>query len=81
MVNPMSTRQVKAARALLGWSQIDLAKHSGVSYPTIARLEAADGPVGVRADTAEKLRATLEVAGIVFTNGEEPGVKVRKRRK
>src|ERR1700684_4446206 len=36
----VSIRQVKAARELLGWSQEDLALHSGISVPTIKRLEA-----------------------------------------
>jgi hypothetical protein len=44
----MLVRQVKAARALLGWSQQDLARASGVSEPTIGRLEAADGVLGGR---------------------------------
>jgi transcriptional regulator with XRE-family HTH domain len=77
----ISTRQVKAARAMLGWSQDDLAKHSGVSYPTIARLEAEDGPLGGRSDTAEKLQHALQSAGIIFVaeNGDGPGVRLRKR--
>ena len=36
-------RQVKAARALLGWSRLKLAEKAGVSEPTIARLESLDG--------------------------------------
>ena len=76
----LSIRQVKAARALLAWSQADLAKASGVSYPTLARLEATDGPVGGRPDTGMKLRAALEAAGAIFIegNGEGPGVRLRK---
>lgn len=76
----LSIRQVKAARALLAWSQGDLAKASGVSEPTIARLEAVDGPVGGRADTGAKLQAALEAAGVIFIeqNGEGPGVRLRK---
>ena len=35
----VSIRQIKAARALLGWSQETLAKASGVSIPTVKRLE------------------------------------------
>ena len=41
----ITTRQVKAARALLGWSQGDLARHSSISEPTIARLESVDGQI------------------------------------
>ncbi len=78
----ISIRQVKAARALLGWSQADLAKHSGVSAPTIGRLEAEDshGPIGGRANTGAKLRAALETAGVEFTNGDAPGCDAGGRR-
>jgi transcriptional regulator with XRE-family HTH domain len=76
----ISTRQVKAARALLAWSQADLAKASQVSEPTIARLESQDGELGGRADTAAKIVAALEVAGVEFIaeNGGGPGVRLRK---
>jgi predicted transcriptional regulator len=71
---------VKAARALLAWSQADLARSSGVSEPTIKRLEASDGDLGGRADTGEKIRTALETAGVIFVaeNGEGPGVRLRK---
>src|SRR5215813_4699704 len=39
----VSIRQIKAARALLGWPQEDLAAMAGVSVPIVKRLEAADG--------------------------------------
>ncbi|WP_144294224.1 helix-turn-helix domain-containing protein [Rhodoligotrophos appendicifer] len=73
----ISTRQIKAARALLAWSQHDLATKSGVSYPTIARLEAQDGQLGGMASTAKKLCAALEAAGVEFTNGGQPGVRMK----
>jgi predicted transcriptional regulator len=72
----VSIRQVKAARALLGWSQSDLAEKSGVSMPTVARLEMEDGPLGGRPETRSKIVGALERAGIVFTNDGEPGVKI-----
>ena len=75
----VTTRQVKAARALLAWSQADLAKKSDVSEPTIARLESADGELGGRADTVDKICHTLEKAGVEFTNGERPGVRLKGR--
>ncbi|NNM71413.1 helix-turn-helix transcriptional regulator [Enterovirga aerilata] len=75
----ISVRQVKAARALLGWSQADLAKASAVSYPTIARLESDDGagPIGGRQDTVDKITKALQDAGVEFTNGGQPGVRLR----
>ena len=79
----ISIRQLKAARALLAWSQGDLARESGVSEPTIARLESSDGPIGGRPDTAEKLLAALEKGGIEFIpeNGGGAGVRLAKRAK
>lgn len=79
----VSVRQVKAARALLGWSQGDLAQASGVSEPTIKRLEAGDGALGGRSDTADKVQATLQRAGVVFFSENEasllggPGVRMK----
>src|SRR3954454_7124336 len=66
----ISVRQMKAERALLAWSQSDLAAASGISEPTIGRLEAEDGPVGVRAETGAALVAALEKAGVEFNSRE-----------
>lgn len=77
----VSIRQIKAARALVGMSQADLAAASGVSLPTIKRLEAQDGGLGGRRSTAEALVAALEAAGAVFLpeNGNGPGVALRRQ--
>ena len=76
----VSIRQVKAARSLLAWSQNDLAGASGISEPTIKRLESQDGELGGRAETAEAIRIALEKAGVEFIaeNGGGPGVRLRK---
>jgi predicted transcriptional regulator len=76
----VSIRQIKAARALLGWSQHDLARAAGVSIPTIKRLEALDGPLGGRGETAEKIVGAIRSAGVEFINenGEGLGVRLRK---
>ena len=76
----LTIRQVKAARALLGWSQADLARHSSVSEPTIARLESADGELGGRENTERKIRLAIEKAGIEFImeNGGGAGVRLRR---
>lgn len=75
-----SIRQVKAARALLEWSQRDLAEHSGVSLPTIQRIEASGAPGS--AQTMDKLKDALEAAGIDFIpeNGGGAGVRLREPR-
>jgi predicted transcriptional regulator len=79
----ITVRQMKAARALLAWSQGDLAKASGVSEPTIARLESEDGDLRGRPETGQKLVTALERAGIEFIGAESEGlgVKMRKRTK
>jgi transcriptional regulator with XRE-family HTH domain len=79
----VTTRQVKAARALLGWSQADLAEKSGVSEPTVARLESVEGELGGREHTAEKIRTAITAAGIDFIDedGGGLGVRLRKRSK
>lgn len=77
----ISIRQIKAARALLAWSQADLAEASGVSEPTIARLEAQDGPIGGRPETGEALVTALEKAGVEFIAENGGGAGVRMRRK
>ncbi len=75
----VTIRQVKAARALLGWSQSELALHSGVSEPTIARLESAEGEMGGRKNTIRKIKEALEADGIEFIdeNGGGPGVRLK----
>lgn len=76
----VSIEQVKAARALLRWSQNDLADMSKISIPTIKRLEAGSGPIGGRDETIAAIRTALEVAGVEFIaeNGGGAGVRLRK---
>jgi predicted transcriptional regulator len=80
-IRKVSIRQIKAARALLAWSQEEMAAVADVSIPTIKRLEAVDGPLGGRNETSDKIRKALESAGVEFIdeNGGGPGVRLRKR--
>jgi transcriptional regulator with XRE-family HTH domain len=75
-----SIEQIKAARVLLGWLQDDLAARSGVSLPTVKRLESRS-PLQVSDEIKAKIVAALEAAGIEFTNGCKPGVRLNKRGK
>jgi predicted transcriptional regulator len=79
----VSIRQLKAARALLDWSQEELASAAAVSLPTIKRLEAADGWLTGRQATAQKIRTALDKAGIEFIDESAggPGVRLRKRQR
>ena len=74
----VTSEQVRAARALIRWEQRDLAETSKVSLPSIKRLETTPGPLAAQARTIEALRSALEAAGVEFTNGDQPGVRMRK---
>ncbi len=61
---------VKAGRELIGWSQAELAEHSGLSLPTIQRMENPQfGPMRSSGANLEKLRLAFEGAGVTFTSG------------
>lgn len=63
----ISIAQIKAARLFLGWEQIDLAEKSGVSLPTIQRIENPKfGPGRSRMEIIDRLIAALEQGGIEF---------------
>ena len=56
--------QMRAARALLGLDQRQLAQKSGLSLPTIQRMESSDGVVRGNVDSLMKLVDALAAAGI-----------------
>ncbi len=58
--------QMRAARALLGIDQRQLAELSGVSLPTIQRMEASEGNVRGVIDTLTKVTEAFDSAGIVL---------------
>jgi transcriptional regulator with XRE-family HTH domain len=70
--------QCRAARALLDWSQLDLAKQSRVGVVTIRQLEA--GVHDPRPATLQVVRQALERAGVEFIdeNGGGAGVRLKK---
>jgi ribosome-binding protein aMBF1 (putative translation factor) len=75
--------QIRAARALLDWSQKDLAGKSKLSTPTIKRMEGAMGPERSTEANVEAVRRALEGAGIIFLDAKQskdggPGVRIKK---
>ncbi|PGH56509.1 transcriptional regulator [Azospirillum palustre] len=76
----LTAPQVRAARALLGWSQTELSTASGISVPTIKRMEGAIGPGRSAADNVQAIRAALEAAGVIFIDDDDegPGVRLKK---
>lgn len=61
----VSQKQIKAARVMLGWTQTDLARKSGVSVPTVTKLESSTKKVWV----ADFVLKALGEAGVVFIPG------------
>jgi transcriptional regulator with XRE-family HTH domain len=60
----ITAAQLRAARVLLGIDQRQLAKMSGLSVPTIQRMEASESMVRGNVDSLVKLITALDVAGI-----------------
>jgi transcriptional regulator with XRE-family HTH domain len=75
--------QLRAARALLGLDQRELAAQAGLSLPTIQRMEASDGVIRGNVDSLMKLVAALDAAGIELisdnatSNGGGRGVRLK----
>ena len=80
MVKKISSAQMRAARALLRWSAVDLATASKVGVATIRRVEVVHGEIPVTRSNEAALRRALEAAGIEFIeeNGGGEGVRFRK---
>jgi transcriptional regulator with XRE-family HTH domain len=60
----ITSGQLRAARALLGIDQRELAQRCGLSLPTIQRMEASDGVVRGNVDSLMKLVDALAAGGI-----------------
>jgi len=76
----LTSEQVRAARALLRWEQKHLSDASGVSLPSIKRLETTKGPLAAQARTVDAIRAALEAAGVEFIETERGEGVIRLRR-
>lgn len=64
----ITAAQLRAARALIGMDQRDLATASGLSLPTIQRMEASEGVIRGNVDSLMKLITALELAGVELIN-------------
>ena len=67
----ITASQMRAARALLGIDQRQLAKLSGVSLPTIQRMEASDGNVRGVVGSLTKIVEAIEAAGVELIGNEQ----------
>ena len=81
MAKPLSSAQIRAARALLRWSAEDLARKSLLSVATIRRAELSEKETSLTAANDLAVRRALEGAGVEFIdeNGGGPGLRLRKR--
>lgn len=79
----ITSQQLRAARALLGWDQRQLAERAGLSVPTVQRMEASDGQVRGIVGTLVKVISALEREGIELLGDNAPstglgrGVRLR----
>jgi transcriptional regulator with XRE-family HTH domain len=78
---PLSSAQIRAARALIRWSAEELATKASLSVVTIRRAELTQDMTSMTVANDLAVRRALEAAGVEFIdeNGGGPGVRLRKR--
>ena len=69
----MKAIQLRMARAAIGWGVRELAEKAGVTANTVTRIE---NGADAKQSTIDALQRALEAAGIEFTNGDQPGVRL-----
>ena len=73
----ITSAQIRGARGLLNWSRNDLAKHSGISFASMMRLESFEGVPASNFKTLEAIKNAFEEAGIEFIGTPDSGAGVR----
>ncbi|HJT07089.1 MAG TPA: transcriptional regulator [Stellaceae bacterium] len=82
----ITAAQLRAARALLGIDQRNMAELSGLSLPTIQRMEASEGVIRGNVDSLMKLIGALDAAGIeliaegAISSSGGRGIRLKERR-
>ena len=71
----MKAIQLRMARAAIGWGVRELARTAGVTANTVTRIE---NGADAKQSTMDRLQHALEVAGVEFINGDQPGVRLTK---
>jgi transcriptional regulator with XRE-family HTH domain len=74
----MTPLQCKLGRTALGWTVRQLAQKAKVSANTVSRFES--GKTEAQPSTVTVMQQALELEGIEFTNGDAPGIRVRRAR-
>jgi len=82
-LRPLTSAQIRAARALLKWNAQDLADAAVLGVNTIRRAEIAEDEIALTPANSLAIRRAFESAGIEFIdeNGGGPGVRLAKPRK
>ena len=76
-----SGAQIRAARALLGWTVRDLARRAVVSITAVNLIEGATGLSSTTAGQARAVQEALETAGVEFLGDDAPGVRLHPKRR
>jgi transcriptional regulator with XRE-family HTH domain len=72
----VTKEQLRAARALVDWTMRDLSARTKIHRNTITAIER--GRSEPTAETMQKIQTALEKAGVEFTNGKRPGVRLAR---
>jgi transcriptional regulator with XRE-family HTH domain len=72
----MNPDQSRAARGLLDWSQAELAARSNLSESTVRDFEKSRRVPSI--NNLAAIRRALEVAGVEFIDGDQPGVRLKR---
>ena len=76
----LTSEQIRGARGMLRWSAAKLAEMSGVSLPTIQRMESVEGVPKSLSTNLQAIQSAFEDAGVVFIDqSEERGSGVQLR--
>jgi len=75
----ISVRQIKAARALLGWSATELAERCGIGSATVKRYELQEGYPKATVQNLAAIQSVFEESGVEFLGDPlvNPGVMLR----
>jgi len=78
--NPLTSAQIRAARALIRWSAQQLADATAIGVTTIRRAELTESQTKLTRANDQAIRRALEAAGVEFIDAEGggPGVRLRQ---
>jgi hypothetical protein len=78
MTGKLTGAQIRAARGLLQWTALDLAQASALGVNTVRRAEAVNTETSLTAANEIAIRRAFEAAGVEFTNGDQPGLRLTR---